>query len=38
MVARSRIAHPVVVVGCAVAGHGIPLEPTLHGYLHGFVV
>ncbi len=37
-VQQVRHAPLPVVVGCAVAGHGIPLEPTLHGYLHGFVV
>lgn len=25
-----------VAVGCAAAGHGIPLDATLHGYLHAF--
>ena len=32
----ARLAYPAVV-GVAAAGHGIPLAPLLHGYLHAFV-
>ena len=38
---RLKQVHPgrpalPVVVGCAAAGHGIPLKSILHGYLHAF--
>lgn len=35
-VQRAPHAPFPVAVGCAAAGHGIPLEPMLHGYLQAF--
>jgi urease accessory protein len=33
---EGRLAPLPVVVGCAAAGHDVPLCSTLHGYLHAF--